>query len=309
MSSYLITGGAGFIGSHLTDSLISAGHEVRILDDLSTGKLENVHAHARLIRGDVNDYSLLLESSRGCDGIFHLAAIASVTRSTEDWPGTHRTNQSATVYVLDCARAHGGLPVVYASSAAVYGDCHALPLMENFHTVPISAYGVDKLGGEFHARVGTLLHGVPTVAFRFFNVYGPRQDPNSPYSGVISIFAGQLLQGKEVVIHGDGRQTRDFIYVKDVVDHLTAGMKGMHSKIFSVPQVFNVCSGVSTSIKELAETLADIAKQPASIHFGPARDGDIRSSLGSRLKAETLLKIAPPTSLHCGLQALVNSMA
>ncbi|WP_233234457.1 NAD-dependent epimerase/dehydratase family protein [Bordetella sp. LUAb4] len=309
MNTYLVTGGAGFIGSHLADDLIAAGHEVRILDNFSTGKQHNIHVNARVIRGDVNDYSVLLEASRGCDGIFHLAAIASVARSTEDWPGTHRTNQGATVSVLDCARAHGRLPVVYASSAAVYGDCSTLPLTENSDTDPISAYGADKLGGELHARVGTLIHQIPTIAFRFFNVYGPRQDPKSPYSGVISIFAEQLLNGRNVLIHGDGRQTRDFIYVKDVVDHLTAGMKAMHDRAFPVPQIFNVCSGVSTSIKQLADTIAEITKRPASLHFGPPREGDIRSSLGSRSKTEKLLNVAPPTSLYRGLQALVDSMA
>ncbi len=179
MSRYLVTGGAGFIGSHLVESLLAEGHVARVLDDLSTGQRENLPPAAELILGDVADPATTSAAMAGMDGCFHLAAIASVARAAEDWPGTHRVNLGGTVAVLDAARARR-VPVVFASSAAVYGDCADRPLTEAAPTHPLSAYGADKLGSELHAAVATGVFGVPTVGLRFFNVFGPRQDPDSP---------------------------------------------------------------------------------------------------------------------------------
>src|SRR5271170_1197251 len=213
MARFLITGGCGFIGSHLADALIGRAHLVRILDNLSTGKRENAPAQAELIVGDITDRARLAAATAGMDGIFHLAAIASVDASRRDWLGCHAVNLGGCINVFDAARRPGGagLRVVYASSAAVYGDSAAVPLNEADLARPINAYGADKLGCELHGRVATLIHGVPAVGLRLFNVYGPRQDPSSPYSGVISIFADRLRRNAPIDIEGDGRQVRDFV--------------------------------------------------------------------------------------------------
>lgn len=299
MSRYLVTGGAGFIGSHLVESLLAAGHATRVLDDLSTGRRENLPPAAELILGDVADPATTSAAMAGMDGCFHLAAIASVARAAEDWPGTHRVNLGGTVAVLDAARARR-VPVVFASSAAVYGDCADRPLTEAAPTHPLSAYGADKLGSELHAAVATGVFGVPTVGLRFFNVFGPRQDPASPYSGVISVFAGRLRAGAPLVLHGDGEQTRDFVFVADVVAALLAAMAWRGG----TAAVFNVCSGRATSIRELAATLAAIAGVPPRLTEGSPRPGDIRHSLGSPEASRAALGLGPPIPLAEGLAAV-----
>ncbi len=286
MAHYLVTGGCGFIGSHLADRLIADGHRVTILDDLSTGRLENKPQGARLVTGDVADPDAVRDAIEGVDGVFHLAAVASVQRSRELWAETHRTNLSGTVTVFEAARtARDGapVPVVYASSAAVYGDNTATPLREDSATRPLSAYGADKLGCELHARVAWEIHGVPTVGFRFFNVYGPRQDPHSPYSGVISIFARRVARGEGVDIHGDGKQVRDFVFVGDVV-HVLARAMEMGPK---GSEVFNLCTGRPTSLLMLLDVLQELCGSQVRRHHHPARVGDIRVSIGdpARLRA------------------------
>ena len=300
MALYLVTGGCGFIGSHLVDALLARGDEVRVLDDLSTGKRENLDPRAPLIVGDVADRMLVADAIQGADGCFHLAAVASVERGNQDWLGTHRTNLTGAITVFDAARRAkpgAAIPVVYASSAAVYGDSAALPLSESGPTRPLSAYGADKLGCELHARVASLVHGVPTAGCRFFNVYGPRQDPASPYSGVISIFFDRLGQGLPVKIFGDGGQTRDFIYVADVVDAL---LKAMDRRPADAP-VFNVCTGRATSILDLARTIAEARGARLESRFEPARAGDIRASLGDPVLAAEILGFSAGTTLAEGL--------
>lgn len=303
MSTYIVTGGAGFIGSHLTDFLIRAGHHVRVVDDLSTGHEENLDPAAEFIEGDVTDRALMGRVVEGAEGIFHLAAVASVQRSNEDWCGTHRINQSGTVAVLDAARAAGGVPVCYASSAAIYGDQGLLAIREGMRRRPMTAYGVDKLGSEMHASVAFGVHGVPTLGFRFFNVYGPRQDPNSPYSGVISIFAARILAGSTITLHGDGLQSRDFVHVSDVVRHLVGGMDALRREPQSL--VLNVCTGRGTTIRMLAETLGEVAARVPMIQFGPARAGDIRVSLGDPSEAIHVLGLEARVELPEGLATLL----
>lgn len=288
MAHYLVTGGLGFIGSHLADRLIRDGHLVTILDNLSTGSFDNKPPKANVIVGDITNPDQVHTACEGIDGIFHLAAVASVQRSREEWARTHQSNLTGTVHLLEAARhaGHGGraVPVVYASSAAVYGDNPAIPLGEQATPHPLSAYGADKLGCELHANVAWGIHGVPTVGFRFFNVYGPRQDPSSPYSGVISIFARKVANSETVDIFGDGQQVRDFVYVGDVVNFLTRSMQEQTTGA----QVFNLCTGRPTSLLMLLETLADLSGgKPASRRHLPPRDGDIRVSIGdpARLKA------------------------
>lgn len=304
MPTYLVTGGAGFIGSHLTEFLMGEGNEVRILDDLSSGRRQNVPAGARLIVGDVADPKTALAAMTGISGCFHLAAIASVQRCNEDWQSTHRTNLSGTISILNAARLCGRVPVVYASSAAVYGDNPALPLCEPADTQPLSAYGADKLGCELHARVGTLVHGVPTTGFRFFNVYGPRQDPHSPYSGVISIFANRLLAGHPITVFGDGLQSRDFIYVGDVVDHLVAAMRRPSARA----RIFNACTGRATTLLDLIEVLGGLVRVAPRIDFADAHPGDIRHSLGAPDTCLRELGICARTGLPQGLETTLASL-
>jgi UDP-glucose 4-epimerase len=304
MAKYIVTGGAGFIGSHLTDALLAAGHVVHVIDDLSTGHRANLHPHARLTVGCVADARLMRAALADADGCFHLAAVASVARANADWTGTNRTNLVGAITVFDAARASGGLPVVYASSAAVYGRQETALQHEALAPAPLSAYGADKLGCELHGAVAWGVHGVPTCGFRFFNVYGPRQDPKSPYSGVISIFADRIAAGLPITVDGDGNQTRDFIYVGDIVRHLRAGMARLRARPAAI--VLNACTGRATSIRALAETIAAAAGTRARLGFGPARPGDIKSSLGSPAKAEEMLGLRAETPLAAGLAATLT---
>ncbi|MBF0193114.1 MAG: NAD-dependent epimerase/dehydratase family protein [Magnetococcales bacterium] len=303
MAKYLITGGYGFIGSHLIDALLLRGDSVRILDNLSTGKVTNVAGEHEFIQGDVGDNNVVKEAMEGVQGCFHLAAIASVEKSNQDWSKTHQSNQTGTVNVFDAARQNPTIPVVYASSAAVYGDNTNIPLAESEPISPLTAYGADKAGSELHGRVATLVHGVPTVGLRFFNVFGPRQDPSSAYSGVISIFLDRTLRGKGVTIFGDGEQTRDFIYVTDVVAHLLAAMELKPTN----PQVFNVCTGKSISLKIMLENIFTITGKKISVSYGPARLGDIRQSEGLPTMATENLEVKAQVEFKNGLADLIKS--
>ena len=303
MATFLVTGGCGFIGSHLCAALRARGDRVRVLDDLSTGLEANLAPGAELLRGDVADPAAVREAMAGADGCFHLAAVASVERGVREWSATHRTNLSGTVAVFEAARraAASGVPVVYASSAAVYGDCGALPLGEDAPTRPLSAYGADKLGCELHARVAGHVHGIPTLGLRFFNVFGPRQDPRSPYSGVISIFCDRLSHGEGVDVFGDGLQTRDFVSVPDVVAALLAAMPAASP----AAPVLNVCTGRAASVLELAGTVAELCGTKLEARRRPARSGEIRHSLGSPARAREALGLGPPIDLRAGLAEVV----
>lgn len=305
---YLVTGGCGFIGSHLCDALIELGHDVTVLDNLSTGFRKNLSAKAELIVADVSDQEAVTSAMQDKDGCFHLAAIASVEQSNIDWAGTHAVNQTGSINVFNAARVNherDAVPVVYASSAAVYGDNAMLPLTEKATPTPISAYGADKLGSELHARVAWLNHKVPSIGMRFFNVYGPRQNPKSPYSGVISIFIDKILAKESVTIYGNGGQTRDFVYVGDVVRHLVRSM----SRATENAGIYNVCTGLSTSILQLAKTLFAVSGTAPKIEFQAARSGDIFTSLGQPKKAQTGLNIEAKVELGKGLKMTVSALA
>lgn len=300
---YLVTGGCGFIGSHLVEALVAAGHRVSVLDDLSTGHTKNVPQGVRVHIGDVADEAKVAKSITGVDGVFHLAAIASVQQSIADWPGTHSANQTGTIMILNAAQTKK-LPVVYASSAAVYGDNPETPLDESAATKPLTAYGADKLGSELHAYVARRVFGIPTLGLRFFNVYGPRQNPSSPYSGVISIFAKKLSQKLPITVHGDGLQTRDFIFVGDVVTAMVSGMNALEEKALDVPPVMNLCTGAETSIMLLAETMMGLWQASVEVQLDDAREGDIRRSVGKNALAVANLGITGFTPLAEGLKAL-----
>lgn len=308
MAKYCVTGGCGFIGSHLTDALIAAGNDVVVLDNLSTGKRENLHSKAQLIEGDICDPDSVVRALEGADGCFHLAAIASVQKSNEEWARTHHTNLSGTIQVFEAAaRAKNGgpIPVMFASSAAIYGDNACVPLSEAERPSPITAYGADKLGCELHGRIAHLVHQVPNYGFRFFNVYGPRQDPKSPYSGVISIFADRLVNMEPILVFGDGGQTRDFVYVGDVIRFLMAGMR-QHE---NAHDMFNICTGVQTTVKELAISMMNITGRNPGIEHVPARTGDIRSSLGCPEKIERRFGMTAQTRIGEGLESVLSHMS
>ena len=308
MAKWLVTGGCGFIGSHLVDALLEQGDQVRVLDDLSSGKRENIPAGVELRVGDVADANCVRECFAGADGCFHLAAVASVQRCSAEWLATHRTNLQGTIAIFDQARQArpaAPLPVVYASSAAVYGDNAATPLAETAATIPLSSYGADKLACELHGRVAWHIHRIPNVGLRFFNVYGTRQDPSSPYSGVISIFTDRVAQDRAVEIFGDGRQTRDFIHVRDVVAHLIAAM----AELTTGARVFNVCTGRATSLLELIATIGEIIGRPPIVRHGAARNGDIRISVGDPSAAIAAYGLSSRTSLREGLRKMLGAAA
>ena len=309
MAHYLVTGGAGFIGSHLVDALLADGHHVRVLDDLSSGRIENLPHGVDLVTADVTDEGAVRRALGDVDGCFHLAAIASVERCQHEWLRSHKVNLAGAITVFDEAcRAQAALgrllPVVYASSAAVYGNTNEIPITEAAPTRPVNAYGIDKLGCELHAAVAGRVHKLHSVGLRFFNVYGPRQDPHSPYSGVISVFCRQILRGAPLEIHGDGNQVRDFVYVCDVVDALRLAMESASL----TPQVYNVCTGAGTKISELGTMIAQLRGVPFSPHYTSARAGDVRASVGDPRQARENLKFSATTPLERGLVGTVAAM-
>ena len=304
----LVTGGCGFIGSHLVDRLVADGQKVVVLDDLSTGSTANLARGVTLIEGCVTDPLTVARGMHGATAVFHLAAVASVARANEAWLETHRINQAGSVAVFEAAVAAGRIPVVYASSAAVYGVPASLPLAEDTAPAPLSAYGADKLGSELHGRVAADIHGVSTVGLRFFNVYGPRQLPGSPYSGVISIFADRVRRGEPLVLHGDGSQTRDFVYVGDVIDALSMAMAHCHGQPGPTALIANVCTGTATSIGELAEKLMDAAGRSVPVSTSAPRPGDISASIGDPARAAALFGFRAATALPDGLASLLAAL-
>jgi UDP-glucose 4-epimerase len=299
----LITGGAGFIGSHLCRTLLDAGDDVRVLDNLSTGKRENLPEHRALefVAGDVRDVQQVSSACAGCDVVVHLAAVASVQASVEDPAGTHATNFLGTLNLLEAARRKGARRFIYASSAAVYGNTTQLPVSEDAVLSPLSPYASDKLAGEHYLFFYGRKYGLACTAFRFFNVYGPRQDPSSPYSGVISIFVDRMLAGRAVTIFGDGKQTRDFVYVGDLVDILAGALADSRT----AGHVINVGRGVECSLLRVLEELERIFERTVERQYEPARLGDIRSSCADVTRLQRLMGDVPSTPIGTGLERLV----
>ena len=302
----LVTGGAGFIGSHLVDRLRREGHAVTVLDDLSTGKRENLAAHPGLplVVGDVGDFQTVAELARGVDWIFHQAAVASVPRTVDDPLGSHRTNYVGTLNVLEAARQHGVKRVMFAASAAAYGDLPEVPKNETMAVKPLSPYAVDKLASEYICRVYHQLYGVETVCLRYFNVFGPRQDPSSPYSGVISIFTDRVAKGVAPTIYGDGEQTRDFVFVADVV---AANLKAATRPGIG-GETFNIATGRRTSLNELLGQVTAIYGSQLRPVYAETRAGDIRHSLADIAKASKHLAWQPGVELAAGLRDLIASL-
>ena len=298
MAKYLITGGAGFIGSHLTDYLIGLGHSVTVLDNLSTGRQSNLNASAKLVKGDISDSEDLNVLMARMDGCFHLAAVASVQQYKDGWAEVAKVNLYGSIRVLEAA-ARAGVPVVYASSAAIYGDNPDRPLREASVPKPISGYGADKLATEHHACA---LHGglgLKSTGLRFFNVYGPRQAPDSPYSGVISIFLSRLAAGQSITVYGDGEQARDFVYVSDVAATLVRAMAWTAAGNCGV---FNICRGEATTLNTLIGALGDVLGVTAEVNYAPARSGDIRMSIGASAAAAAAFQFKSHVALNEGLR-------
>jgi nucleoside-diphosphate-sugar epimerase len=297
----LVTGGAGFIGSHLAEALIRRNCAVTVLDNLSSGRLANLEAiekHITFVQGDIQDEETLHRVSRGCDAIFHQAAVVSVTQTVKDPVESALVNDIGTLRVLDAARRNNVRRVVLASSSAVYGDAPQLPKMESMTPAPLSPYAVQKLTNEYYADLYHRLYGVETACLRYFNVYGPRQDPSSPYSGVISIFMSKAIAGVAPVIYGDGRQTRDFVYVEDVVQaNLLAAVSAE-----AAGRVFNVGSSHSVEINTLWLMVSDLAQHHTRPRYEEPRPGDIRHSLAGVQRARESLGFVPAVSFEEGLR-------
>jgi UDP-glucose 4-epimerase len=295
---FVITGGAGFIGSHLAEALAKE-NKVTVIDDLSAGKLENLAGlDVEFQKGSITDFEHLRHSFQGADCVFHLAAIASVKKSVEDPLQTNAVGIDGTLKVLLAARDAGVRRVVLASSAAVYGSLEKLPKKESMTPEPMSPYAVSKLAGEHYARVFQELYGLDTVSLRYFNVFGPRQDPSSEYSGVISRFISALLQGGQPVIFGDGEQTRDFVYVADVVKANILASR-------SSTGVFNIAGGKSISLNALAKTIGKILGREVTPRYEAPRTGDIRHSLADISCAESL-GYSPEYSIEEGLTETIS---
>ena len=300
MASYLVTGGAGFIGSHLAEELLRRGHHVRVADSLITGKRANL-AHivaAEFLEGDLAEPAFAERAAAGMEYVLHQAAIPSVPRSVADPATSNRANITATLNILVAARAAGVKRLVYAGSSSAYGDTPTLPKREDMPPKPLSPYALQKLVGEQYCQMFTQLYGFPTVSIRYFNVFGPRQDPGSPYSGVISLFATALLGGRPPTIHGDGEQTRDFTYIANVVDGVLRACEAPNA----AGEVINVATGVRISLNELLRVLNQLVGTNIQPIYKDPRAGDVRDSQADISKAKALLGYEPTVSLEEGLK-------
>jgi UDP-glucose 4-epimerase len=309
---YLVTGGAGFIGSHIVHTLLEQGQSVRVLDNFSTGKRENIEGLRQnfdgdrfdVLEGDLRDAAKLEEAVRGVDIIFHEAAFVSVPQSMAEPQTCFDVNITGTSKLLDTARAAGVRRAVLASSAAIYGDSDAFPLVEETLPRPLSPYAVSKRVKEMYAELFTGSFGLEVVALRYFNVYGPRQRPDSMYAAAVPIFARRLLDGKPVTVYGDGGQTRDLINIRDVVranliasEHRNAAGK-----------IFNICTGVETRLLDLLDVMYELIPNVPPPQFAPPRAGDIYRSVGSPQKARDMLGFQAEVSLVDGLKETIDWM-
>jgi nucleoside-diphosphate-sugar epimerase len=302
LANYLVTGGAGFIGSHISEELIKRGHRVRVVDNLVTGYQRNLRDGVEFMKGDLAEREVARAAIDGMDYVIHQAAIPSVPRSVDKPEESHRANVDSTMQVLLASRDAGIKRVVFAGSSSVYGDQPVLPKTETMPTNPLSPYALQKLMAEMYLQMFTRFYGLETVTTRYFNVFGPRQDPGSPYSGVISLFIKALSDGTTPVIYGDGEQTRDFTYVANVVDGVlraaeTPGVSG---------QVFNVATNGRVSLNALLETLKKIFGSTVQPIYKEARQGDVRDSQADISKAEKMLGYKPTVGLEEGLRKTVE---
>jgi len=304
MAQYLVTGGAGFIGSHLTEELVRRGEQVRVVDSLITGKRHNL-AHipgVEFIEADLADPAVAQRAVAGVTYVLHQAAIPSVPRSVQDPVTSHRANVDAALNVLIAARDAGVKRVVYAGSSSAYGNAPTLPKVETMPAAPLSPYALQKFMAEEYCRLFTQLYGLETVTTRYFNVFGPRQDPSSPYSGVISLFISALVEGRQPTIYGDGEHTRDFTYVANVVDGV---LRACHAPKAS-GEVINVATGGRISLNELFRTIKELTGARVEPVYAEPRAGDVKDSQADISKAERILGYRPTVDLQDGLKKTVE---
>lgn len=302
---YIVTGGAGFIGSHIAEYLSKNGHEVIIFDNLFTGKKQNIHHLLKkktvtFVEGSVTDIQALKKIAHGVDGIFHEGAIVSVPRSLKNPLATNEVNVQGTLNVLLAARDSGIRKVVFASSSSVYGDAPVLPKQEDMQPLPISPYAVSKLSGEYYCRVFSSAYNLPAVCLRYFNVFGPRQDPTSEYAAVIPKFITRILNNQSPIIYGDGEQSRDFTFVQDVVQ------ANIHAMERDVEGVFNIAYGERHTLNELAFTIMELTGKRIKPVHKAVRQGDILHSLADITAARSRLKYSPDYTFESGLQETVS---
>jgi len=306
MKKVIVTGGAGFIGSHLTELLLSRGYHVIIIDDFSTGKMANIEPLLKnkkvdFIQGSITELPLLQNLFQGVDFVFHQAALSSVPRSIEDPLSTSKVNITGTLNVLLAARDNNVKKVIYASSSSVYGDTPTLPKREDMVSNPQSPYALTKLVSEYYCRVFHQIYGLPSICLRYFNVYGPRQDSDSQYAAVIPIFIAKLSQDKSPIIYGDGEQTRDFTFVKDVIQ---ANIIGAESDACGV---FNIGRGENSTLNDLAKTIINLVGKDLQSEYQPPRVGDVRDSLADISKARAI-GYEPQYSLDKGLRETIKGL-
>ena len=304
--SYLVTGGAGFIGSHVVDTLVKSGETVRVVDNLSTGHRENLSQHANgaveFIEADLADAAVAASAVVGVDHVIHIAAIPSVPRSVKDPIASHRANVDATILLLDAARQADVTRVVFASSSSVYGNSPTLPKHEKMPTNPLSPYALQKFMGEQYMQLYFELYGLETVSLRLFNVFGPRQDPSSPYSGVISLFTATLSEGRQPTVYGDGEQTRDFTYVSDVA----TGVISAATASSVAGRAINLAPGGRVSLNRLFATLKELIGAGAEPLYSAPREGDVRDSQADNTLARDLLDFDAKVTLEEGLRRTLN---
>lgn len=303
MATYLVTGGAGFIGSHIVDRLVGNGEDVRVLDNFATGKIENVEHNLdniELIRGSITNLQTVREAMDGVDYVLHQAAIPSVPRSVADPITSNEANIAGTLNVLVAARDAGVKRVVYASSSSVYGDTPTLPKLESMPNDPLSPYALTKLAGEYYCRMFTNLYGLETVSLRYFNVFGPRQDPTSEYAAVIPKFLTLMVEGKRPTIFGDGMQSRDFTYVGN---NVTANLLACHRPDIG-GEVLNIACGESFTLLDLVGELNSILGKSIEPILSPPRPGDVKHSLADIERAQRLLGFAPEIGFREGIEKL-----
>lgn len=304
MDSYLVTGGAGFIGSNIVEELLKRGEAVRVLDNFSEGKRENLdfvdpsNSNYELIEGDIRDMDTCRQACKGTDYVLHQAALRSVPRSVDEPAATNDVNVGGTLNILLAARETGVKRVVYASSSAIYGDAEILPQTESQAPSPISPYAVSKLAAEYYCLVFSKIYGLETVCLRYFNVFGPRQDPTSEYAAVIPRFVLAALKGEQLEIHGDGLQSRDFTYVSNVVDSNILAAKAPDA----AGEVVNIACGEQHSILDVADIIADILGKKLRYYHTEARKGDVRHTLADISKAQRLLKYKDRVTFVDGLR-------
>ncbi len=302
---FLITGGAGFIGSHLVEHLVAAGHDVTVLDDLSSGSRANLAAvrrQIRFIRGSVTDLNTCRRAAAGVDCVLHHAAVTSVQRSVDEPLVTHQVNATGTLNVLLAAREKGVRRLVYAGSTSAYGNPDTLPNSEEHVTRPLSPYAASKLAGEEYCVAFHATYGLETVVLRYFNIFGPRQDPNSQYAAVVPRFITTALAGERPTIFGDGKQTRDFVYIANIVH---ANLLAARAPAGVVGQVFNVGCGKGVSVNQLWEHIRTLAGVPLAPHYTQGRAGEVRNSVAGLAKTTRLLGYQPIIDFEEGLRQTV----